>query len=300
MDGRIIFAIVAGAITLLACLIHLGITDSFGEPVDWFTDEFGWAVILACLALFGVIFGFIFWIWWAMLIITVSVIATIIVCAVHANSQSSIDVMDWLTDDSGWIVLLMCLVLTGVLAGIVLGILFWLQNREDTEDEECEEDEESEEQKSNYDCPNCGSKIVRVVFYKADRKNSKYECRYCDTNFKKNQLVNDADSKSEKSLSTFEQEYFEACYIMALSPLEKHSKAMIERKYKKQEHKIEEGELVFHWDSIDCDEMLENAKEFFADFKEEIGAYLAESKKPETSEKWKHFVNNIGEDKDND
>ena len=67
------FLLVSGALLLIACIAYgkLAICDDLED----FFAEGGWLVILAGLAVAAIVYGFIYWIWWAMLIITVGVAA---------------------------------------------------------------------------------------------------------------------------------------------------------------------------------------------------------------------------------
>ena len=55
-------------VLLIACIIHWFAADCM-DFEDFFIDEYGWVTITAVCVLTGIVFGFIFWVWWAMLII---------------------------------------------------------------------------------------------------------------------------------------------------------------------------------------------------------------------------------------
>ena len=78
MDARIIFLIVFIVILVIFSILHY----FFSEPIDlrsWFTDELVWIWWLGIIALFSILYGFIFWSWKFMLIIIASVIFVCII-----------------------------------------------------------------------------------------------------------------------------------------------------------------------------------------------------------------------------
>ena len=78
MDARIIFLIVFIVILVIFSILHY----FFSEPIDlrsWFTDELVWIWWLGIIALFSILYGFIFWSWKFMLIIIASVIFACII-----------------------------------------------------------------------------------------------------------------------------------------------------------------------------------------------------------------------------
>lgn len=81
--------VIVGIVTLVALLIHAGI-DNMGafdtlDFFDTFFASFGWLTMLIVLSIGGIVYGFITWIWWAMLIIVAGLfgIAGIIAFIVH-------------------------------------------------------------------------------------------------------------------------------------------------------------------------------------------------------------------------
>ncbi|MGI5842214.1 MAG: hypothetical protein ACOX6H_02855 [Christensenellales bacterium] len=68
MDGKIILLIVSIIALALVCFIHWLYTDPY-DLRDWLVDEFALFYILGTMSLAGIVFGFIFWIWWIMLVI---------------------------------------------------------------------------------------------------------------------------------------------------------------------------------------------------------------------------------------
>ena len=78
MDARIIFLIVFIVILVIFSILHY----FFSEPIDlrsWFTDELVWIWWLGIIALFSILYGFIFWSWKFMLIIIASAIFVCII-----------------------------------------------------------------------------------------------------------------------------------------------------------------------------------------------------------------------------
>ena len=119
---KYVFLLVSGALLLIACIVYskLAICDDLED----FFDEGGWLVILAGLAVAAIVYGFIYWIWWAMLIITVGVAAlALIVAGVYVHYENS-----------GY----------------------------DNEDVDYIEDKKDEET-TRYKCPNCGAAIVKYT-----------------------------------------------------------------------------------------------------------------------------------------
>lgn len=85
---KYVFLLVSGALLLIACIVYskLAICDGLED----FFSEGGWLVILAGLAVAAIVYGFIYWIWWAMLIITVGVAAlALIVAGVYVHYENS-------------------------------------------------------------------------------------------------------------------------------------------------------------------------------------------------------------------
>jgi AAA+ superfamily predicted ATPase len=107
----------------ISALFMLGawIGDFIEDIWDWLTDE--WyhipIVLLGLGVVAGIVCGFIFWIWWAMLII----LGAIILIGAWIGYFIE-DIWDWLTDE--WYHIPIVLLGLGVVAGIVCGFIFWI------------------------------------------------------------------------------------------------------------------------------------------------------------------------------
>ncbi|MBO7527076.1 MAG: hypothetical protein J6T74_04165, partial [Clostridia bacterium] len=85
MDPRLIFLIVTGIITLVVCSIWW---YSYGcEDMEDFFFENGWLPLSICLVLGGIIYGFVFWLWWAMLLIMIPILVIIIVLCISDGND---------------------------------------------------------------------------------------------------------------------------------------------------------------------------------------------------------------------
>ena len=94
--------IIVGIIALAVALIHAGIENMGAFDLEDFFDAFfgelGWLFTLIVLALGGIVFAFIAWIWWAMLLIILGIfaIAGIIALCVHLYNEHELkEYMAW-------------------------------------------------------------------------------------------------------------------------------------------------------------------------------------------------------------
>ena len=73
--------IIVGIIALVVALIHAGIDNMGSFDIDDFFDSFfgesGWVFTLIALAIGGLVFAFIVWIWWILLLIIVGILAIV-------------------------------------------------------------------------------------------------------------------------------------------------------------------------------------------------------------------------------
>lgn len=78
-------------VLIVACIIHYFVADCI-DLQEFFFDEHGWLTILSVCIITAIIFGFIFWTWWIMLIITMSIaiVAGIIICFSYKKNKSTI------------------------------------------------------------------------------------------------------------------------------------------------------------------------------------------------------------------
>ena len=120
-----IYYILGGSIlvTFIACLIHYFATDS--DLSDFFVDNGGWVTIAMCLTVSLGIIGCIYLDLWLSLIITVTILATFIMCIYHYKDCCSLDLKDFLIEDYGWVIILAMLTLGGMTVGSVYWSLGW-------------------------------------------------------------------------------------------------------------------------------------------------------------------------------
>ena len=93
----LIFWIIVGVVAIIASIIHLAIAgdlDCF--EIEDFFDDFVWITFLVCLAIGGIVFGFLNWYWWAMLlilggIIAISIPIIIIVVCVRRKEEKAFE-----------------------------------------------------------------------------------------------------------------------------------------------------------------------------------------------------------------
>lgn len=120
-----IYYILGGSIlvTFIACLIHYFATDS--DLSDFFIDNGGWVTIAMCLTVSLGIIGCIYLDLWLSLIITVTILATFIMCIYHYKDCCSIDLLDFLVEDYGFVIILVMLTIGGMILGSVYWSLGW-------------------------------------------------------------------------------------------------------------------------------------------------------------------------------
>ena len=93
--GIIWFWVITGIVAIIGALIHSFIEDcdffDLEDFFDVFFCDFGWAVFLGILALGGVIFWCLQWIWWAVLLIVlvpVIIIGIIVICIFYIFNKN--------------------------------------------------------------------------------------------------------------------------------------------------------------------------------------------------------------------
>jgi hypothetical protein len=120
-----IYYILGGSIlvTFIACLIHYFATDS--DLSDFFIDNGGWVTIAMCLTVSLGIIGCIYLDLWLSLIITLTILATFIMCIYHYKDCCSLDLKDFLVEDYGWVIILAMLTIGGMTVGSVYWSLGW-------------------------------------------------------------------------------------------------------------------------------------------------------------------------------
>lgn len=258
---KYVFLLVSGALLLIACIVYgkLAICDDLED----FFAEGGWLVILAGLAVAAIVYGFIYWIWWAMLIITVGVAAlALIVAGVYVHYENS-----------GY----------------------------DNKDVDYSEDKKDEET-TRYKCPNCGAAISKIyvggnIVYKCAYCNTTLDKK----DLKLVVSIDDRNGKTvEIEIDDFEEEYFEACERMLFRPYNFHSMKQIERRRDKLDRLIQNGEDVYDEDYYDQDEILEDAYEFFIDNEREIKEYFDKYGEEEIKKRYEAYADGGGAEDEED
>jgi len=254
----LIFWIVVGVIAIIASIIHLGIAgdlDCF--DIEDFFDDFVWVTLLVCLAIGGIVFGFLNWYWWAMLLILGGIIAVAI--------------------------------------PIIIIVLSVRRKEEKAFEEEIKKVVEEKEQTS-YNCPNCAAKITKIIrtdYY--GHKKIKYVCEHCNTTLNKGEVLafTNPDTKIEAyDLDDWEEEYFDACETLNFKPHNHHSEKQIDRKVESLQERIDNGEDIYEVDDYDYDQedILNTAYDFFIENTDEIDEYLEQHTKEEIQKRYNYFL----------
>ena len=253
------FWLIAAIVLIVACVAHFFIAECI-DIADFF-DEGGWITILAVAVISAIVYGFIYWIWWAMLIITVGVAAlALIVAGVYAHYENS-----------GY----------------------------DNEDVDYSEDKKDEET-TRYKCPNCGAAISKIyvggnIVYKCAYCNTTFDKK----DLKLVVSIDDRNGKTvEIEIDDFEEEYFEACERMNFRPYNIHSAKQIERRRDKLDRLIQNGEDVYDEDCYDQDEILEDAYDFFIDNEREIKEYFDKYGDEEIKKRYEAYADGDEEDEE--
>ena len=251
----LIFWIIVGVITLLASIIHLAILGDldcfdFGDIID----DYVWVTILACLAIGGIVFGFLNWIWWAMVLILVGV----------------------------------ALIVTAIIIIVVK------KNRKELKEyEELTQKVTEEKEQTANNCPNCGAKITKITridFY--GHKKIKYVCEHCNTTLGKGEafaIANPEVNTEAFDLDDWEEEYFDACQTLNFKPHNHHSEKQIDRRVESIQERMDNGEEIFEVEDYDQEDILNAAYDFFIDNTDEIEEYLEQHAKEEIQKRYEYF-----------
>lgn len=272
LHGHWIFLLVSVIVLVLACFIHYCAAECI-DAEDFFIDEYGWITIVAILALALVVYGFIYWLWWAMLIIVggLAVIAVIVFLIFYAldGGFERYDDNDYIDDDS-------------------------------------DDDEESGKRViTRYKCPNCGAAITKYENPFGDKK--KYRCDYCGTSFEKKDLkiittcINENNEKTEIEIDDFEEEYFEACERMDFRPYNRHTYKQIDRKRDKLQDMLDNCKNIYEdVSSYDSEDILDNAYDFLTDNEGEIEEYFDKYGEATIKERYEAYRKTEGDDNDDE
>ena len=222
---------------------------------DFFFDGYGWVTITAVCVLTGIVFGFIFWVWWAMLIIVGAVL---------------------------------------LLGGGIAIVLYKKAGSYQTEEEGDEEVTEVKtnfrcpncggyiikgeaHRKKRYHCPYCNTVFTLKELQRGEATTSGQEIK---------------DKSAVTDLSDFEEEYFDACYRLMLRPYNEHSKRQLERRYEQLQNRLIDVDKLYEDTDRDDDELLDEAYEFLSEEKEAIEAYLNEEQEEVIKARYEYFLEN--------
>ncbi len=250
----ILMVAVPVAVLLIACAIHWNAADCI-DFEDFFISEKGWVTILAVCGATGIVYGFIFWIWWAMLIITVGVILlTVIGFVIYRKKYSayaeSIEYDESATQKTNH----RCPNCGANLMEIQNGYGFTGN-------------------KKKYYCDYCGTYFTKKEVLLQGAKEAS-ETEPCGV-----------------ELSDFEEEYFDACYRFHFRPYNAHTERQIERRYESVQQQIWDNEELYE-DTDDPEEALDGAHEFFRAEAEEILNYLNGREESEIRTRYEFYLEN--------
>lgn len=256
-----IFFLVFGIVLIIVMTIYHYIMedDLWFVDADDFMDfmlyDYGLLVLLGLIALGGIIFGFIFWNWKIMLIIT---------CAI------------------------------AIIAIFILVTILIIKHVK-KEEEYCEEDYDSienDKMTTCYKCKNCGANISKIIknnkiIYFCDYCKVSYTKKEL-LNLSKNDK--DDDKYSDIELTDFEEEYFKNSQIMFLKPTSFHSSKVIDRKYDNLVDRIYNDEVLYNVSDEDQEDILDSAYDFFDEFEEEIEDYHKNTDVNEIKRRYEYFL----------
>lgn len=257
--GIIIFWIIVAAISIVGALIHIGIAEGFdfidiGDFFEVFFEDYVWITFFSPLALGAIIFGFLNWIWWAMLLIVIGIVSIPIVIFIILHS---IDVK---------------------------------QTREYEENSKIKT--ETREQTA-YVCPNCGARITKIIIKDLNGcSETKYSCEHCNTIIGKRQMLGIANPNMELEtfdLDDWEEEYFDACQKMNFKPHNNHSQKQIDKRHDSIKNKIDMGEDIYNNEDEWDEDILDEAYEFFTDNIDEIKEYLKNHSADEIQKRFNYY-----------
>ena len=258
--------IIVGIIALLAALIHVGIEEGGSFDLeDFFDDFFGeyaWVTFVIVLALGGIVFGFVAWIWWAMLLIILVPIVIIVIYLIIDNRDGF---------DGG------------------------------DEEQPGTDSVESTSYKCDS-CGAPVSKFVTYDNYGKKKIDYKCTyCNTCYTKNQLLGIFDSSNSISFIDLDDWEEEYFEVCDLMFFRPYNRHTMKQIDRKYERLQEKIDNCEEIYD-NSFDDQEILDKAYDFFSDNEDEIDAYFKKYTEEEIKDRYDFYTkyNSLIDEDDDD
>ena len=249
-----IFWIVALVVLLIACAIHWFVNDCC-DLGDFF-DDCGWITFVVVLCVELTVFGFIFWKWWAMLIIVGSIVVVAVV--------------------------------------VFVLLMHFLNKYDEYDDSEDEDDEYAPTHYKCPNCGAAVSKFLTDYDYTHAKPIYGYKCLYCGVEFDEkgikeiaqkarnsnderglNGKVGDKTNLNYADLTDFEDEYFMACDRMLFRPYNLHSSKQIERRFEALLEQINNFKDIY--DDIDwynSEDVLQRSFDFLEDNDEEIKEYF--------------------------
>ncbi len=246
--------IIVGIVALVALLIHTAIAEggSFDleDLFDDIFDEYGWVTFLAVLGLGGIVFGFIAWVWWAMLLIICVPIAIVVIYLIIDSRDSYYDNNVVQESNSAEETGYECSSCGAKLSKIVSY-------------------DDYGRKRVNFKCPYCNNT------YSKDQILG---------------LLDSSKSISFIDLDDWEEEYFEVCDLMFFRPYNRHTMKQIDRKHEKLQEKIDNFEDLYDGNGLDDEDILNSAYDFFSDNEDEIEDYFKKYTEEEIKNRYDFYT----------
>ena len=187
-----------------------------------------------------------------------------------------------------WITLIIAILLVAVCGFTALVVYtFHSSNKKD------EKKQGQKEIKTNYECKNCGSKLIKRIYIDKDGDEKvEYRCDYCDTVFGENEINGYPKIEQKKDthdLDDWEEEYFEVCVLLRFKPQNNHTLKQVDRKIETLEEMYDSGSLSYDGD-LDPEDALEFAYDFFSENMNEIEAYLKKYSQEEIKKRFECYL----------
>lgn len=253
--------------------------------------------------------------------ITVTVISNLI----QYQYQCSCDFADYLIDDYGWINILSCVGVGGIVAGfifwswkimliilssliglaVIVGLIILIVIRKGNKGKpkSNKKYEIISSNKSVYKCKNCGAILLKQIIKNKYGRKTIYLCECCGASGSLNEIKGDNQNQENENLeeieiSDFEEEYFDACIVMGFRPHNKHTQKQIDRKYDKLMEQVENNELSWDFDDRDDEDILDEAYDYFIENLKEIDEYLEKEKIEDIRKKYEYYISDDEDDED--
>jgi hypothetical protein len=234
------------------------VIGAFLEGILEFLSE-GWWIVLIIAAIAGIVCGFIFWKWQAMLIVLGSLFLTGGVVFLIYKIKERNEVLSWI---------------------------------------QAKGNETATEKDTQHKCVNCGGNIKKFIIENGlGESRVEYGCSYCGVMYTKKELNKNKNKEGiiaskEIELTDFEEEYFDACQSFDFRPYNSHTEKQIERRYGKFQERIDNGESLFT-DSNGCDnseDVIEDTRDFLIENINEINCYLNGLSEEEIKKRYEYFL----------